>query len=276
MQHRACGPSHRATRTAQIILPSASRPTLPQCPKPVPFGLLQLARLPWRVCASCEGSHRRKSTPQFLMVPRSAFDPSDMKGNLKKVLPALAISLLSCTFFCQPAKAATIQGTIDFGGVVTFNTTSLATATKVNLWNSSIVLQDSGDFSSIAPGTNVTMTTPWIFNSGTPSTPAPGPATPALWSVGGFTFDLTSSTIVSQSAQFLDVTGVGTISGNGFNPTAGTWSFTSSRGDGSTSATFGFQSQTAAVPETSTIALVGIGIICLLASKLSRKKAKAA
>jgi len=210
------------------------------------------------------------------MVPRSGFDLSDMKGNLKKVLPALAISLLSCAFFCQPAKAATIQGTIDFGGVVTFDTTSLATATRVNLWNSSIVLQDSGDFSSIAPGTNVTMTAPWTFNSGTPSTPAPGPATPALWSVGGFTFDLTSSTILSQSAQFLDVTGVGTISGNGFDPTPGTWSFTSSRGDGSTSATFGFQSQTAAVPETSTIALVGIGIICLLASKLSRKKAKAA
>ena len=81
------------------------------------------------------------------MAPRSAFDLSNMKGNLRKALRALAISLLSCAFFCQPAKAATIHGTIDFGGVVTFDTTSLATATRVNLWNSSIVLQDSGDFS---------------------------------------------------------------------------------------------------------------------------------
>src|SRR3984893_11327140 len=122
-----------------------------------------------------------------------------MKDVPKRILAILASGLLSCGLFCHQAKAAPIQGTIDFAGVVTFDTMSLATATRVNVWNSSFVLQDSGDFSSIAAGTNVTMAAPWIF---TPST-----NTPSLWSVGGFKFDLASSVIVSQSATFLNVTG---------------------------------------------------------------------
>ena len=51
------------------------------------------------------------------------------------------------------------------------------------------------------------------IKSGTPAMPMPGPATPALWSVGGFTFDLTSSSVVPpQSANFLNITGTGFIS----------------------------------------------------------------
>src|SRR5437868_4237656 len=124
--------------------------------------------------------------------------------------------LMTCVVPLRHVNAAgLIQGKIDFGGVVTYNTTSLATATQVSQWNSSIVLQDSGDFAnptySIDPGDPATMTAPWIFNSGTPGTPAPGPATPALWMIGGFTFDLASSMVVSQSSTFLDVTGTGTI-----------------------------------------------------------------
>ncbi len=123
----------------------------------------------------------------------------------------LAIGLVA-GFTCQGANARPIVGSIDFGGVVTYDTTSLATATRVDIWNSSFVLQDSGDFSSISPGTNVTMAAPWIFN--------PSTQTPALWSVGGFTFDLQSSTITAQNSQFLNITGIGTISGNGFDSDA--------------------------------------------------------
>src|SRR5438045_7904485 len=108
-----------------------------------------------------------------------------MKTLSGTILPILATGLFSCGLFCQQAQAAPIQGDIDFGGVVTFDTTSLATATRVNVWNSSQVLQRSGDFAnptySIDPGDPATMGTPWIFNSGTPATPAPGPAKPMLW-----------------------------------------------------------------------------------------------
>jgi PEP-CTERM motif len=185
-------------------------------------------------------------------------------------LSAVAVALSS--LFASQISAAPITGTIDFGGTVTFDTTSLATATRVNTWNSSFVLQDSGSFSSIAAGANVTMAAPWIFNSGTPSIPQPGPATAHLWQVGGFNFDLSSSIVVSQSANFLNVTGTGTISGNGFDATVGNWSFTSSDSNGAPETTFGFQTQTTAVPEPSTFALLALGICPLISSRKRRAK----
>jgi hypothetical protein len=200
-----------------------------------------------------------------------------MKSRPKTILAIMAIALLSGELFCQRTHAAPIQGDIDFGGVVTYDTTSLATATKVNMWqpfaggpsNFSIVLQRSGDFAnftySIDPGDQATMAAPWIFN---PTTPTPG-----LWSIGGFFFDLFSSTIVSQDATFLNVTGVGTISGNGFDPTPGTWSFTSTQSDGSSNPDFSFQAQAAAVPEASSLALIGIGVLGLIGRQALRRKA---
>ena len=57
----------------------------------------------------------------------------------------------------------------------------------------------------------MTMAAPWNFNSG----PLAG-----LWSVGGFTFNLTASSIVMQGNGFLTVSGTGTITGNGFDRNA--------------------------------------------------------
>jgi len=99
------------------------------------------------------------------------------------------------------------------------------------------------------------MTAPWIFN--------PSTATIPLWQVGGFTFDLTSSTIVTQTNFFLNVTGVGTLSGAGFTTTPGSWSFTVSNALGKPHATFGFTSDTAAtaVPDSgATAALLGVAL----------------
>jgi hypothetical protein len=148
---------------------------------------------------------------------------------------------------------------------VTFDTTSLATVSRVNLWNSSFVLQDSGDFATfVSPGASATMAAPWIFN--------PSTATPSLWSVGGFKFDLSNSVIVSQTATFLNITGTGTISGNNFTPTPGTWSFTSSDSNGSSQASFGFQAQSSAVPEANTFILFSAGALGLIALKLARRR----
>ena len=192
-----------------------------------------------------------------------------------KTLAIAAVSIcLAISSFAPPLQARPITGSIDFGGVVTFgdssgtNTMSLASATRVNLWNSSFVLQDSGDFSSISPGTNVTMAAPWIFS--------PSTSTPSLWSVGGFKFDLTSCVIVSQSSTFLNITGLGTISptgtGTGLDPTPGTWSFTASDANGQQQATFGFQTQTAAVPEPGTLTLLAIGAGGLISSRRRRAR----
>jgi hypothetical protein len=194
-----------------------------------------------------------------------------MKTYFKTTVTILTVAFLSFLFSTRADAAGPIVGTLDFVGVATFDTTSLATATRVNLWNSSFVTKSTLDFSSVSPGTNVTMGTPWVFNSGTPATPMPGPSLAALWNVGGFTFDLSSSTVVSQNSTFLNITGVGTVSGNGFDPTPGTWSFTSSRANGQDSQSFGFQSNTAAVPEGGTIALFATGAILLAGVHLRRK-----
>jgi PEP-CTERM motif len=172
--------------------------------------------------------------------------------------------LLAISSFAPSLQAAPITGSIDFGGVVTFDSTSLANATRVSLWNSSFVLQDSGDFSSIAPGTNVTMASPWIFS--------PSTSTPSLWSVGGFKFDLSSCVIVSQTSTFLNITGIGMISATGFDPTPGTWSFTASDSSGQPQATFGFQTQTAAVPEPGTLTLLAIGAGGLISARRRRAR----
>lgn len=188
---------------------------------------------------------------------------------LTRTLTAICIAALVLIFGTETARAVggPITGSIDFGGVVTFDTTSLATATRVNLWNSSFVLQDSGDFATfVSPGANATMASPWIFN--------PSTATPSLWSVGGFKFDLSSSIVVQQTPTFLNVTGTGTISGNGFLPTPGTWSFTSSNSNGSNNATFGFQAQSAPnpVPEPGTIGLFALGAAGVISRQMAGRR----
>ena len=191
--------------------------------------------------------------------------PAAVKRILRAFMVVFIFGAAFTVLFSASAQGAPVQGTIDFGGVVTFDTMSLATAARVNTWNSAFVLQDSGNFSGIAPGTNSTMAAPWIFN--------PSTATPALWNVGGFTFDLSSSTIVSQSSTFLDIRGVGTITGNGFDPTPGTWSFSASRGDGGTASNFGFQAQAAAIPEASTVAFLVFGVLLVVTRRALRRKA---
>jgi hypothetical protein len=187
-----------------------------------------------------------------------------MKNRSKTLLAILATGLLSCALFSQEAQATQIHGNINFAGAIQFDTQSLATATTVLTWfdvfnnpgHSTVVPGNTGDFAGIAPGTSATMAQPWVFN---PSTPTPG-----LWSVGGFTFDLLTATVVSQSNTFLNILGTGTISGNGFEPTAGTWSFTVSNSNGGRHMFFSFGANGGAVPVPDggpAITLLGITLI---------------
>ena len=182
-----------------------------------------------------------------------------MKNLTKTILAVLAIGFISCALFSQQAQATAIQGNINFAGGVQFDTNSLATATRLVTWFdsngnagfTSVAPGGTGDFAGIPAGTQATMAQPWIFN---PSTPTPG-----LWSVGGFTFDLLSSTIVTQNASFLLVTGIGIVSGNGFDPTSMEWSFSTQNAVGGI---FSFSANGVAVPDGgSAVALLGIALI---------------
>jgi VPDSG-CTERM motif len=180
-----------------------------------------------------------------------------MKKLSKTMLAVLATGVLSCAVFSQQAQAVQINGAILLGGRVTFDA-PLGSATTVTNWfnvfgnpGMSSVLATSGDFNAILPLTSATMA-PWVFN---PPTPTLG-----LWSVGGFTFDLLSSTIVTQLPNFLNVEATGIIHGPGFDDTPGTFLFAVT-GSG---IRFGFAALTQAVPVPdggSAVALLGLALI---------------
>jgi hypothetical protein len=187
-----------------------------------------------------------------------------MKNLTKTILAVLATGFIGCALFSQQAQASQIQGNINFAGGVQFDTNSLATATRVTTWFdsngnagfSSVQVGATGDFSAILAGTQATMAQPWIFN---PSTP-----TPSLWNVGGFTFDLLTSTIVTQTANFLNISGTGIITGNGFDPTAATWAFSVQNSSGGERTLFSFSADSTAVPDGgSAVALLGIAFVGL-------------
>jgi hypothetical protein len=186
-----------------------------------------------------------------------------MKHLTKTILAVLVAGVVSSAFSPQQAEAARINGTIDFAGAVQFDTGGggLATASSVVQWRDvfgnagfSNVADVTGDFSGIALGTQALMATPWTFN--------PSTFTPGLWSVGGFTFDLLSSVVITQTPNFLNISGTGTISGNGFDPTTASWAFTVQDAGGvHPFFSFSANAATQGVPDGgSAVAMLGIGL----------------
>ena len=120
------------------------------------------------------------------------------------------------------AFAVSMDGDITITGGAKFNK-NLMRASSITSWTKALITSDSGGFSLFAPsGSAVTMAA-WSFGSSTQS---------VLWTANGFTFDLTSSTILSRSKKSLTVSGEGTVSGNGFDATTGDWMFTFTKGRG--------------------------------------------
>jgi hypothetical protein len=167
----------------------------------------------------------------------------------KTIRRIFTLALLSCGFFCQQAEAALITGDITFTGSVALDSASAGTATMVTAWSGlglgglPQVQSDDGDFATfVAPGDSVTFHVPSSFTTG---------AIPSFWSVDGFTFDLTSSSITTQGPGAVTVDAVGTISGHSFDSTPGTFHFTTQ--DPSANALFSFSAASSAVPEPATM-----------------------
>jgi hypothetical protein len=167
------------------------------------------------------------------------------------------------------AQAVPITGDITFAGGVTLNKTSSGSATEVLSWTGAggtglpVVISDDDSFSGIAPGTQVSFSSPWFFDSGTVS---------GFWTVGGFTFNLTSSSIVFQGGNPAGVLvdGIGAVTGNGLDAEAMSWSFSASDPGAATAngnLVFSFQAAAGAVgsvPDGGTTAmLLGLGVLGL-------------
>jgi VPDSG-CTERM motif len=172
----------------------------------------------------------------------------------KTIATTLAVLALAST-----VHAAKITGVISFDGQATINGANNGISAFTGVTSG---IPITGSFSSVAPNTPVTIAVPWLFNSGPIAN---------FWSVGGFTFDLSSSSILFQSGSNILVGGQGMISGNGFDPTPGTWSYSSQNGAG---ANVRFSASSNSVPDGgATLALLGASFLGLGGvSRLVRRK----
>ena len=186
---------------------------------------------------------------------------------MTRVMQGFSVLLVVMAFLALPSRAMAvpITGNITISGGATLDG-PLASANAVTAWLNPEVQSRTGSFIGIAVGTAVTMTAPWTFD--------PSTALPALWSVGGFTFNLASSTISFQDSSFLAISGVGTITGPaGFDPTNGIFNFTTQSPDAGGVFSFSAANNAVGVPDGgSTIALLGMGLLGL--SSLRRRFAR--
>jgi hypothetical protein len=177
-----------------------------------------------------------------------------MKTKIRRMFRAAGLALV----LSGGAFAATLNGNLTFAGGAILNTDSVNTATGVASWIDPMVASSDGDFAPyIESGDEVDLVAPWTFNS--------VGVVLDFWSVGGFSFDLTSSSITYQSNGALIVKGMGWTSGNGFDATRGSWNFTSQ--NPAASGIFSFSAgsaHTTAVPDGgATAALMGTIVLAL-------------
>jgi len=187
----------------------------------------------------------------------------------KTILVFLALGLISCALCVQQAQAVPITGAITFAGGVEMDGT-VNTATQVTGWLDEngfmpTVQSCSGSYASfVTAGDTAMFPNAWSFTFA---------GSMVLWQVDGFTFNLIASHIVFQGNGFLNVSGTGTVSGNGFDDTAGSWNF--SIQDDSASGVFSFSASGQSLPDGGpTVALLGVALAGIEGIRRKFRRAK--
>ena len=180
----------------------------------------------------------------------------------------------------QHLQAVPITGNITFSGSVQLDAGSVGTATEVTSWINPISV-GGGSGSLVGAGTTgIFSDANWSFNTSTPIN--------NFWVVGGFSFELLSSWILSQYTDAfglgpLQIEGTGVISANGYTPTPYVWTFSiDDPNSGSDPATWTFRASDSPIPTGSggdspvpdggaTVILLGVALsgIALLKKKLT-------
>lgn len=178
---------------------------------------------------------------------------------MKNINIKLLISLSAIALASTSLQAAFITGEINFAGNLGVNgiTTSGGLVTAIDFADNGVTSPSvsfideavTGDFDGLE-GDYVSIVDPWDLTAVTPYT---------LWSVGGFSFELTSISSNDGTEPFLGVEGLGVIKKAGFDDTEGTFSITAQNGEAFVS----FSATSAPVPEPSTYAMFGTAFAIL-------------
>ena len=175
----------------------------------------------------------------------------------------------------QTIQAVPVTGAIGFTGAVTYNTSSAGTASQVTSWVApTMVNLSSGAFAGLNGSIATFSGSVWNFNTILPIN--------NFWAVGGFSFQLLSSSITAQGGTpgingFVVVNGTGIVTGpanSNYDPTTLSWSFTSQDPfiQGTANRwTFSASANSVAVPDGgATVMLLGLALsgVALLKKKL--------
>jgi hypothetical protein len=153
------------------------------------------------------------------------------------------------------AHADTINGSIGIGGSDSWN----ATTSTISFSTPGFVTTTSGSFAGAVPdGSSVTLISEFDFAPG-----AFGSPITLFTGSDGVSLALTDVTSSIVNVNTLTIQGDGTLDLNGFDPTSGTFTITSSINGASVSFEATAASSTAVTPEPASLALFGTGLVGL-------------
>jgi hypothetical protein len=190
---------------------------------------------------------------------------------MKKLHALISALVVGCfaAVAIPAAKAVPINGTITFSppDPNTFGSvTTVAGTTTVAFPTPMLVQTTVGDYNAVPLLTPATFTNFSFTGSGAASTLVGAPIT--VWTVGGFSFQLTSLLSTTVTPGVFSILGTGIASGAGFQDTAGVFSLSGTGNQPS----FTFQASTTAsgvaVPDGgATVALLGLTLVGLEAMR---------
>ena len=179
---------------------------------------------------------------------------------MRKLL-TLALCGIGLLALGSVAQAAPIAGEVHFvGSWAPTGGSGTATATGIDFINFQIVLDGTGNYAGLT-GTGV------AFQN---FTFAPFGGASPLWvfTSGGlfYSFDMVSVAVTFQDSTQIGLRGAGVLHATGFDDTLANWDFTGNQG----SRLFSFSADNVAVPEPTTVGLLGLGLIGLTAAGSKR------